>query len=464
MSADSTYSRSHHFQNWAKTFECYPERFYQPDSLNELKDIIGEAHKKQKQVKVVGSGHSPSDIHCTTSWMINLDKLNRVLSVNPEQMEIEIEAGIRIYELNAQLEKRGWAITNFGSISEQSIAGAISTGTHGSSLKHGILSSQVTELTLLLANGSEITCSRVINQDIFQAACLNLGALGIITSVKMKCLKSFDLKCTMQVETFENFLSLWKTNQLWETSEYIRVSWFPYARRVVINQQESVPPNPKMHFKMTPLVWLKERFLGFYVNEMALAIGKFQKKLLPFFEKLIFYGKFGAKTGVKMEKIEPSYKGFPIDCLYSQWVDEWAIPIDKGPEALLELEKFFHKDPSCIIPFPSEKIYVHSPIEIRVVKCDNSAFLSQAYGQNVVYIGVIMYRPYHMNTEHEEYFRAYEWLMEKLGGRPHWAKRHSLPKEELRKRYPKFDKWFEIRQKLDPDGMFLGEYLQRHVV
>ena len=153
-----------------------------------------------------------------------------------------------------------------------------------------------------------------------------------------------------------------------------------------------------------------------------------------------------------------------MDCLFSQWVDEWAIPIQKGPETLLELDKFFHKDSSCIIPFSSQDVYVHSPIEIRAVKSDNNTFLSQSYGRDAVYIGAIMYRPFHLNTEHEEYFKAYEWLMNKFEGRPHWAKKHFLSKEELRQKYPKFDQWLKNRQRLDPDGMFLSDYLKRHVV
>ena len=464
MSLHPSYSKSHHFQNWAKTFECYPERFYQPASLTELRDIIDEARKNRKEVKVVGSGHSPSDIHCTSSWMIDVTKLNRILSIDRDQREIEVECGMKLHELNMHLDKLGWAVLNFGSISEQTVAGVICTGTHGSSLTHGIFSSQVVELTLLLADGSVIKCNKELNQDIFQAASLSLGALGVIVSVKIKCSKSFDLKGTLRVVTLEDFLLLWQKGEVWEASEFVRAWWFPYVRRVVINYQERAPPSPKHRPQMNPGTWIREKLIGHYFNKVALAIGIYRKKLLPFFEKLIFQGKYGLEPGIKREKLEPSYQGFQMDCICSQWIDEFAIRIEKGSEAIIELDKFFRRDSSCIIPFPNEPIYAHPPIEIRVSKCDNSAFLSQSYGHNVVYIGVIIYRPFHLNMEYRDYFKAFEGLMNKFEGRPHWAKKHFLSKEELRQRYPKFDQWLEIRKRLDPDGVFMGDYLRRDIV
>ena len=104
------------------------------------------ARQERKTIRVVGAAHSPSDIHCTSEWMVSLDYLNKVLSHDLDRHRITIQAGMRMYDYISELEKRGWCMDNLGSISEQSVAGAITTGTHGSSLEYSAISAQVLRL------------------------------------------------------------------------------------------------------------------------------------------------------------------------------------------------------------------------------------------------------------------------------------------------------------------------------
>jgi D-arabinono-1,4-lactone oxidase len=104
---------------------------------------VNLARHHNTTIRMVGSGHSPSDIYCTGHWIVNPDALNKVLSHDLDRRTITIQAGMRIYKYIEELEKRGWCMDNLGSISEQSVAGAIATGTHGSSLIYGVISNQV---------------------------------------------------------------------------------------------------------------------------------------------------------------------------------------------------------------------------------------------------------------------------------------------------------------------------------
>ena len=143
-----------HIQStWARTFYSTPSLYIQPQSIAEVEKTINLARRCRRRITTVGCGHSPSDITCTSSWLVNLDNLNKILSVDKETCVVVMQAGIRLFQVGAELDKVGLAMPNLGSINHQSIAGAISTGTHGSTLHHGILSESILSLKITLANG-----------------------------------------------------------------------------------------------------------------------------------------------------------------------------------------------------------------------------------------------------------------------------------------------------------------------
>jgi D-arabinono-1,4-lactone oxidase len=145
-------SAKHLHHTWAKTFLSRPELYIQPESLEEIQKVVNLARRCRKRLVVVGCGHSPSDLTCTSSWMLNLDNYARVLNVDKERKTLLVEGGIRLAKLNAAANSHGLTMPNLGSIDEQSITGAFSTGTHGSSLKHGLLSENIRSLRIVLAN------------------------------------------------------------------------------------------------------------------------------------------------------------------------------------------------------------------------------------------------------------------------------------------------------------------------
>ena len=218
---------------WARTFSSLPELYIRPRSLVEIKKVVRLAALARRRIVTVGSAHSPSDLTCTTSWLVNLDDFDQVTAVDTDKRLITVQAGIRLFRLSEELDKMGLAIPNLGSINEQSIAGAISTGTHGSSLHHGLMSDMIVGLEILLADGSTRRCSRDGDADLFRCALLSLGALGIITEVTVHVVPAFALRWTQTIDTDCKMLSRWGAD-LWTGDEFVRVWWFPYTRRAVV--------------------------------------------------------------------------------------------------------------------------------------------------------------------------------------------------------------------------------------
>ncbi|KAK3109701.1 D-arabinono-1,4-lactone oxidase, partial [Teratosphaeriaceae sp. CCFEE 6253] len=178
---------THHIHyTWAKTFSCRPELYIKPQTLPEIQKVVNLARKCRRRIVVVGCGHSPSILTCTSSWMVNLDDYKRVLHVDKQKKTLLVEGGIRLRQLNDEANQRGLTMPNLGSIDEQSMAGAIATATHGSTLKHGLMSESVKSLRIVLANGQAVRCSNEKNQELFRAALVSLGALGIIVEVEFE--------------------------------------------------------------------------------------------------------------------------------------------------------------------------------------------------------------------------------------------------------------------------------------
>jgi len=401
------------------------------------------AKKNNRKIRMVGSGHSPSDIACTDDIMISLSNLNRILEVNHQTNEVKVEAGITISKLNEQLLRHGLAISNLGSISDQTIAGAISTGTHGTGISFGILATMITSLEVITADGSLVGCSEKINGELFKAALCSLGCLGIIVTVTLKVEKAFKLHAIQAPSKLQDVLK--DLDKLVKENQHFRFWWFPHTQNVITwaanrTEKRSVPILEN---------WFQDRFLGYHLLEFLLYLSTFVPSSVPSLNTAYFQLLFSKLN----EKVDQSFKVFNFDCLFKQYVTEWAIPIENTAEALIALEKFIE----------SHDIKAHFPVEVRFVKKDEIP-LSPAYGRDTCFIGIIMYRPYGQDTPIEKYWTGYTEIMQKYNGRPHWAKAYELTPDQLEKVYPKMEDFLTIRQQLDPNQMFVNDYIARHLL
>lgn len=463
---------------WARTFRSRPELYFVPETVQEVQKIVILASRCRRRVVVVGAGHSPSDLTCSSAWMVNLKNFSRVLDVkHEEQSEAEkhsgkshgvalLQAGITLHDINREMLKHGLTMPNLGSIDIQSIAGAISTATHGSSTQHGLLSGTVRSLRIVLADGRAVWCSPRHRSDLFRAALVSLGCLGIVTEIEFGLVRSRRIEWHQSVLSLDNMLSRWETD-LWVRSEFVRCWWLPYGRKVICWQADKTTK---------PLRQPKASFyggtFGYYLYHTLLWMSHHVPRILPWVETLIFSSQYRYSPGPVTDAVEVQHEGLLMDCLFSQFVNEWAIPLRHGPEAIQRLSAWMHGDEKAArIPFSSKGIYVHAPIEVRVT--DGSSASPRGYldptmeDGATLYLNATLYRPFGLDPPCvSRYYEAFEWLMKELGGRPHWAKNWSYTtRSELQLMYGEnMNKFLKVRGEVDPEGVFLGAWHRRNLL
>ena len=427
------------FTNWAGTYSCQPELYFEPESIEDVQAVVAEARRQNKHVKVVGCGHSPSDLACTSDYMVNLCRMNKLLEVDKERCLITIEGGVVMEDLNKLLEKEGLALSVLGSVSDQTMTGSFAVGTHGTGAKFAVCSDYIRELDMVLASGEVLKVSKEKDPETFLAVVLSLGAIGIIVAVTLKCEPVFRLK---QVETsmsLDDVLS--SLSDHLASSEHFRFLWRPHTEKCTV-YHASRTDDP---MKNADGSWLWDKLVGYHALQFMLWIGSAIRPAVPMASRLYAY-----LNSQRFEKVDKGVNIFNFDCLFSQFVMEWAIPVEETATVLLELKAWLEKS-----GFPA-----HFPVEVRFVKGDDM-YLSPAFGRDSCYINIVSYCPYGKVLPHEAYWNAFQDIVLKVGGRPHWAKDHKITAAEFSSMYPKWNDFCRIRQQLDPNGMFLNDNLKR---
>jgi D-arabinono-1,4-lactone oxidase len=459
-------TQSHVHHTWARTFHSRPELYLRPQTLAEIQKIVTLARRMRRRLVTVGCGHSPSDLTCTSAWMVNLDDFGRVLKVDKEQKTLTVEAGIRLHDLNVAAKEHGLTMPSLGSIDIQSIAGAIGTATHGSSIEHGLLSDNVRSLRIVLANGQAVKCSESQSPDLFRAALVSLGALGIVVEVEYRMRDHSDLEWVQTILPIDEVLAQWEKH-LWTQDEFVRVWWLPYTRRAIVWRASPTTQPPRS----AKASWYGGS-LGYHTYHVLLWFSQYVPRVLPWVEWFIFGMQYGFGSGATTSAIGEQRTELLMNCLYSQFVNEWAIPLKDGPEALTRLTKWIHQDEKGSgIPFSPKGVYVHSPIEVRVAtgpKDSLRPFMDTRIPENpTLYLNATLYRPYGQDPPcRERYYEAFEHLMKEYNGRPHWAKNfQSVDHTYLSSVYKSdLDDYLHVRNEVDPDGMFIGAWHRRTIL
>jgi L-gulonolactone oxidase len=351
-------------------------------------------------------------------------------------------------DLNAYLEAEGFGLRNLGSISDQTLAGAISTGTHGTGIEYGILATDVTRIQLVNGKGEILEASEGDSDpSLFKAALCSLGSLGIITelTVRVEPLQHLDaLEYPLTSKEVEGNL-----DKVIRGAEHSRFWWFPHSQKCMVWQANKTQPDRRNLTSKQLKSKIRARYekaVGYYSFEAALWLSTFASPAIPYinraYRRLLF-------DSIKHTE-DVTHKVFNFDCLFKQYVTEWAIPIERTKEAMEGIRTMISR----------HNFKVHYPIEVRFVKGDD-IWLSPSYGGDSCWIGIIMYRPYGKDVPYKPYFEAFESLMETLDGRPHWAKVHQWTSLQCRKSYPRFDDFCQIRKRMDPHDLFSNSYTER---
>jgi L-gulonolactone oxidase len=416
------------WRNWAGNQTCVPQAIVRPTSEDELAEVVRQAHDAGQRVKVVGSGHSFTDVAVTDGVLVDLSHYEKVTAWDPEARQITAQAGLTLTKLNRSLAVRDVALANLGDITYQTISGAISTGTHGTGRRFGNLSSQVVGLRLITGDGSVVACSPEVEPEVFAAARVGVGALGAISTVTLQCVPAFRLHAVEQLERVDDVMADWEG--FVDDTDHTELFWIPGTGWAITkrNTRTDEAPRPLSRSEHLRSKVLQDNLLfglALKADRLRPGLGRRVQRLAPAPERLEF--------------TDESHKVFASP----RWVRflemEVGIPLAAVPEALERVRRLVDR-----LGQP-----VGFPVEVRSVAADDIP-LSPSSGRETGYIAVHVPK----GGSHHAYFQGVQQIMGDYEGRPHWGKLHFLDAADLAPRYPRWDEAMAVRRRIDPDSTF----------
>ena len=431
----TTVKRAKRWRNWSGSVRAAPRELARPGSMDELARMIGAYGREGRRVRVVGSGHSFTPLAQTDDVLVTLDGLQGIVAVDETSQTVRVRGGTWLKTLGNALLERGLAQENLGDIDVQSIAGAISTGTHGTGVGFGTLATQVEGLTLVTASGDVVECSAEREPDVFKAAQVSLGALGVIAEVTLRVVPAKRLRFQSRRERVDDLLS--HLDEYKRDNAHFEFFWLPYtqyAQAKFLNETTKPATGSNLWGTFNRIVM--ENGVYWLLSEAC--------RLAPPLTRPVSH--ISAWGVASVDEADWSHRVYATPRAVRFQEMEYNIPADQFPAALAEARETIAR----------ERFRVHFPIECRFVRADD-IWLSPAYGRDSAYMAVHMYR----GMRYKEYFQAMEAIFRRHEGRPHWGKMHSRTAIELAALYPHWDDFRRVRASLDPNGMFLNDYLRR---
>ena len=423
------------WSNWAGNQLSKPVRIERPSSESEVVEIVLRAVAEHLRVKVVGSGHSFTGIAVPDEVMIDLAQMNRVVNVDHVGGVITVQAGIVLSDLNAYLESHKLSMPNLGDVTYQTLAGAVSTSTHGTGLQRTGLAAQIRAFKLVTSSGEVLTCDPVHNAEIFHCGRVSLGALGVITEVTLNVVPAFNLRAVEQPMRISHVLDNFA--QLIQENDFFEFYWVPHTKWALTKAN-----NVSMDAIDSPgrfATWYNKMFMENYAFGLLCRVGRLFPKLIPKLATIL-------PSSGRVEYVNVSHRIFSSKRLVKFYEMEYSITLDSLVPALREVMQMV-EDRGFLISFP---------VEVRCTGGDDIP-LSTSTGRRSAYIAVHMFK----GCEYTEYFAAVETILRKHEGRPHWGKIHNLDASDISSLYPEYQRFIEVRNQLDPEGVFTNDYLRR---
>ena len=423
-------------KNWAGNIKWNPSEVAYPTSEEEIQQIVLRAANDRKKIRVIGTGHSFTALCKTDNILISLDKFQGLINADKETIQATVKAGTKLNYLGELLFKEGMAMENLGDIDVQSIAGTISTGTHGTGEQFGTISTQVIGLRFVNGKGEMINCSETKNKELFKAAQVSMGVLGVVTQVTLQCVPLYKLSVKVKPESLDKVLAELPTHL--SANRNFEFFWMPYTNKVA-TKTSNIEANSEVD-KINFFNYWSEYVLE---NYMFMGICEFGR-WFPSKTKAI--SKFTANLISSTEKIAHSHKIYATPRMVKFKEMEYNVPAEAYQAVMKEMLKKVN----------SGKFNVHFPIENRWVKGDD-ILMSPAYGRASAYIACHVYA----KKDCRPYFDALEAIFRAHGGRPHWGKMNTLKPNDILDLYPEFSTFMKHRAQQDPDNVFISPYLEK---
>ncbi|MER6828552.1 D-arabinono-1,4-lactone oxidase [Streptosporangium sp. NPDC000563] len=428
------------FRNWARNQAATPAEVRVPSSAEEVSRAVREAAAAGRRVRMTGSGHSFTAVALTDGLLLRPGALTGIRETGDDW--VTAEAGTTIGALNRELHRMGLALANMGDIDAQTVAGAIQTGTHGTGRDVGGLADQVLALEMVLADGEIVTVRGdgegkirgVAERDLFDAARVGLGALGVVTAVTFRVEPAFLLRSVREPMALTSILDSLDT--LVTGNEHLDFFWLPHTDTCLTkrNNRSPGPARPPSALKY----WLDNHLMENTLFGAVCGVGGRYPRAIPRLNVL------SAATLSASSCVDASHKIFTSVREVRFLEMEYAVAREHLGQALHEVRDLLER----------RDWKISFPVEVRVTPASD-AWLSTAYGRDSAYIACHVYRP----TPNPAYFEGVEEIMIGLGGRPHWGKLHTRDAPYLAGVYPRFGDFLAVRDALDPGRVFSNDHL-----
>lgn len=422
--------------SWSGLATAKPAEVLSPHDPEEVADAVRSARERGLRVKMPGTGHSFTDIAVTDGVLLRPDSLRGIVGVDREAMTVTALAGTPLHELNTGLERLGLSLHNMGDIAEQTVAGATSTGTHGTGGVVAGLSAQLAGLQLVTGDGTLLTATAEQNADVLEVARIGLGALGVLTTLTFRVEPVFTLEAHERPARWDEALAELDRNTA--ENHHYEMYWFPHTDKLLTkaNNRTIDDAEPLSRFRR----WLDDEFLSNTAFGWLNRVGNRAPRLIPRINSVSASGLSERRYSDVPHRVFTS----PRTVRFREM--EYAVPREAGLEALREVRALIERS-DWRISFP---------VEIRVAPADDVP-LSPATGRETIYLA------FHTNarTDHTAYFGGVEEVLRSHDGRPHWGKLHTRAAADLSPAYPRWAEFQALRDRLDPDRVFTNAYLQR---
>ena len=418
------------WQNWSGEQRVHPSAKWSPQNEDELRQRVRDA----ASVRVVGAGHSFSPLVPTSGAILSLDHLSGLISHDEQTQQARLWAGTRLFDAGPLLYGVGQAMPNLGDIDRQSLAGALSTATHGTGITLPCIAGSATALRLVTAQGDVLECSRDRDGDLFRAAAVSLGALGVITQVTLQNMPSFRLRERVQLLPLDQLLP--EMDEWVRQHRHFELLVFPFSRLALVKTldlTEQPPTTGETQGADSADAMLR---LSCELNRWLPGLGRQLQTLI---------GRFIRPT----ERVNWSHKIFASARNVRFNEMEYQVPLATGASCLDEVCRAVSKS----------KVNVFFPMEFRFVAADDywlSPFQS-ALGEARCSISVHQYH----KQDYRPLFAVAEPILRRYGGRPHWGKLHTVDGADLHNLYPDLTRFLRLRSELDPRGKFLNPHLRQ---
>jgi len=411
------------WRNWSGSVRAAPTRFAQPSTETELAEIVRGAAK----LRVVGAGHSFMPLCETDGVLVSLSELEGAVEISADRTRVWAPAGWSLAKLTAALWEEGLSLINQGDVNPQSLAGAIGTGTHGTGAKLGSLSTAARAFRLMLADGSVVTCSAAERPDLFEAARLSLGLVGIATRIEIDVLPAYHLEERVESHPIGWVAEHW--DELVANNRHAEFFVFPYGEQAIVKTLNPAPSEGPLK----QLNDMDDRAFRM-VCDLCATAPMLTRRLQPLI----------VKPGIRQRRVGPAYQIFPSERSVRFEEMEYEIPAANGWAALREAMAYIR----------DRKLPITFPFEFRAIAADD-LWLSPFNKGPCVSISAHQYA----KMTWQAFFTGIEPIFRAHGGRPHWAKRHTLTKADVDALYPQAHRFRAVRAAHDPSAKFANAHL-----